>query len=376
MVTPVRTCAVAAAVMTLVTSGVNPAAPVMTLIMPARMVVPPMPSSMSRTNIVGERIGLVDEAPGSVELEVEREDVRRVVPGRGDEVERVPGRRPPRPRAPSRPRPGTVRSTSVRMPQPRAGAVSSRTARSMASAASKASPGTVALQLEVADEDVLVDERRPEDRPRRPGRGRSRPCPPAGQPRGRVPASTRRPADARSGRSASPASSASVTHARTASVSAPSGGARAGTRPGVRDSFGAIARHEQGSLQPVVLDRDDHVAGMELRVLHDVGDAVDPAHRDLAVPQQVDHLVGRPRTTSRPRSPRPAPPPARRGPCSSRSVRVVGEVVATDRPEQGAEQAASCSQRCRPAPRRHTRRRSSGAELWAMLPVRSRIIPR
>ena len=156
--------------------------------------------------------------------------------------------------ATSRPRPTTVRSTTVGSP-PRA-ARSGRTARSVASTA-RPSAREVALQLEVADEDVLVDEGQPEVAPgtapryvwtlgwwsvtslggRRRRAGRGRPGPGA-----RLPVA------------------GAANCARTASVSAPSGRASGGTRPGVRDSFGAMpgtssGRSSRGSSTATIISR-------------------------------------------------------------------------------------------------------------------------
>ena len=107
-----------------------------------------------------QRIGLVDQTVGAMELEVEREHVRRVVAGGGHQVQRDPcsDRRDERYRA-TESRDGQV----DQRPDPRRG--------QRGQVADRAFPGLVrvegqpwngALQLEIADEDVLVDQRRPE----------------------------------------------------------------------------------------------------------------------------------------------------------------------------------------------------------------------
>ena len=64
IVTPVSRCATAAASMIRATSSVIPAASVTTLMMPARIAVPSMPSSMSRRNNSARSSGPSSGRPG------------------------------------------------------------------------------------------------------------------------------------------------------------------------------------------------------------------------------------------------------------------------------------------------------------------------
>ena len=92
MSTPVRAWASAAAVMTCSSQSVMPASPDITLMMPARTPVPAMPSLDVAQEHLGERLGPAEQAPRAPGPEVERQAVRRVQPGGGDEMDGHPVR--------------------------------------------------------------------------------------------------------------------------------------------------------------------------------------------------------------------------------------------------------------------------------------------
>ena len=355
IVTPVRAWAAAAAVMTRTTSGVKPAGAGHDLDHAG----PDRRSRRSPPRCRGRTSRRADRARRSrrraMELEVERKHVRGVVAGGGDQVQRDPlgDRRDQRDRA-TEAGDGQV---DHRADPAACSAVSSRTARSVASPWSKVRPGNDALQLEVADEDVLVDERRPEVGPvhraaeRRdrahPGLSREARCRPrrAG-PRSTVP-------------DASACAVAGTAELRPDRLGVGAERARQGGNATRRPrQLRGDARDEQGSVESVVLHRHDHLAGEELGVGGDVGDAVDPTDRDLALAQQRDDLAGRPGRSSSRRSPSPARLLVARDPCWSpgpgrrRSPR--GRSPGTA-PGTGG----SCSRRCTPTRRPRTRTRSS-----------------
>ena len=143
------------------------------------------------------------------------------------------------------------------------------------------------------------------------------------------------------------------------SVSSPSGRASGGTRPGVRDSFGHDARHEERLRQPIVRHRNDHVAALELRVRHDVGDAVDPAHRDPPTREgwrRPRRPSASPSTTG---SRRPAPRARGPGPGSPSRSGSSAIVVPADGPEQAPEERRGVGRDADERRRRRTDRRWS-----------------
>ena len=130
-------------------------ASVITLSMPARTRVPARPTVMSLTKQIDERIGPIDRSPGTVELEVTRSHVRRVPPRRCDQVT---GTRSAtwETSSMSRPRPGTVRSTTDRTPRSWS-SVNPRTASlDRFGRRPHSASGRLPLQLRIPDEDVLA----------------------------------------------------------------------------------------------------------------------------------------------------------------------------------------------------------------------------
>jgi len=122
-------------------------------------------------------------------------------------------------------------------------------------------------------------------------------------------------------------------------------------------------RNQERPLEPRILDCHDHLAGEELLVGDDIGDAVDRADRDLSATEHGDDLVRR----SLPGPRRDHVVELVRASDSRRIVRqlvVFGIVAATDHAEEAPEQwRAACGdadQRAVPAPIRVRRSRVMG----------------
>src|SRR5690606_10884413 len=112
MATPVSRWATAAASMTRTTSPVNPAASVAILIIPARTPVPAIPSVMSLTNIVVRASVPSTTRPGPLRAKNRGSDAGVYQPVEATRLTRVLSATRATTAA-SRPRPGTVRSTTV-----------------------------------------------------------------------------------------------------------------------------------------------------------------------------------------------------------------------------------------------------------------------
>ncbi len=270
--------------MTRATSGVTPSASVMTFSMPART----RRAGDSLADVaheeLDERIGLVDGAARARGTESRSEGRSGVYhPVRRDQVDRhAVGNLGDEAHVAAEARDGEVDH------RPHPEAVQSGEAATAASTARCRIPlrvRQIRLELRVAHEDVLVDQ------------GRRRGRPDAIGPRnesGRVP----RP-DLVVGDSvpAAPASARlGVVPPRESSrwrLRAP--GPARGTRPGVRDSFGTTPGTRSGRSSRLVVHLHGHLAGQELGVRRDLGDAVDPADGHPVRPQRGDHLVGGPR---------------------------------------------------------------------------------